>query len=87
MVPEALIESRIEVHDSNQFEVKLDYAIDPTRRKSHYRVDAYFFLPKSLGINSHTYDRAQFFSDVQAYLRFKTPALPLVSVLDAETSR
>src|SRR5262245_42979555 len=52
---QGLIDSRIQTHDSRQFEVKLDYSIDPTAKQNHYQVDAYFFIPKSLGINSQTY--------------------------------
>lgn len=76
------IDSRIGVHDRNQFEVKLDYTVDPSRRRNRYRVDAYFFLPKSLGINRHTYGTEQFYSDVHAYIRFKTPTFPLNALLD-----
>lgn len=73
---EDLIESRIGVHDSNHFEVKLDYSIR-AKGRSRYNVDYYFFVPKSLGVNKHTYHDEQFFADVQAYIRFKTPSLTL----------
>ena len=78
----APIDSRIGVHDANQFEVKLDYAIDPAREQSRYRIEAYFFVPSSLGINPQTYSREQFYTDIQAYIRFKTPSVSLVSLCD-----
>jgi hypothetical protein len=84
---EELIDSRIEVHDSNQFEVKLDYSIDPALRENRYHIEAYFFVPRSLGINSYTYSRDQFYSDIQAYIRFKTPELSLGSLLEPENRR
>jgi len=71
------IEGRLGLHDRDQFEVKLDYAIDPAKKQNRYEVDAYFFLPKSLGVDAQTYPKAQFYSDVQAYIRFKTPPLSL----------
>jgi hypothetical protein len=74
-----LIESRIGVHDSNHFEVKLDYSIR-SHGRSRYDVDYYFFVPKSLGVNEHTYRDEQFFSDVQAYIRFKTPERTLANL-------
>src|SRR5690606_16864490 len=74
-----LIETRIGVHDSNHFEVKLDYAIR-SQGKSRYTVDYYFFVPASLGVNKHTYRDDQFFSDMQAYIRFKTPSVSLASL-------
>ncbi len=73
---EDLIESRIGVHDSNHFEVKLDYSIR-AKGRSRYNIDYYFFVPKSLGVNKYTYRDEQFFADVQAYIRFKTPSLTL----------
>ncbi len=80
--PEELIDSRIGVHDDNQFEVKLDYAIDPTGRRSRYVVETYLFLPRSLGVDAHTYRREQFYSDIQAYIRFKTPTISLRALAD-----
>ena len=74
-----VIESRIGVHDSNHFEVKLDYLIG-NHGRSRYNVDYYFFVPASLGINKHTYRSEKFFSDVQAYIRFKTPSRSLESL-------
>lgn len=80
---EDLIESRIGVHDSNHFEVKLDYCLDSTRARSDYKVECYLFLPRSLGINRHSYPRQQFYSDVQGYIRFKTPVIGLRTLADA----
>src|SRR5262245_59166137 len=78
------IEGRLEQHDRDQFEVKLDYTIDPAKAKNRYEVDAYFFLPKSLGVDAQTYSKAQFYSDVQAYIRFKTPGLSLKDLARTE---
>ncbi|MCA9648323.1 MAG: hypothetical protein H6712_32035 [Myxococcales bacterium] len=58
-------------------ELKLHYAIDPLVRRTRYQVDAYFFVPHTLGIDAESYGREAFFSDVQAYIRFKTPTRPL----------
>lgn len=80
---EDLIESRIGVHDSNRFEVKLDYCLDSTRARSDYKVQCYLFVPRSLGINRHSYSREQFYSDVQGYIRFKTPVINLRTLADA----
>ncbi len=84
---EELIDSRIDIHDSNQFEAKLDYTIQPHKRNNRYRIEAYFFIPKSLGINSYTYSREQFYSDIQAYIRFKTPSVSLAALTDASNAQ
>lgn len=40
-------------------------------------------MPRSLGINRHSYPREQFYSDVQGYIRFKTPVIDLRTLTDA----
>lgn len=65
-------------------EVKLDCQLGDARR-SQYRVETYFFVPRSLGLTPHTYPRAQFYHDVQTYLRFKTPSIPLADLADHES--
>ncbi|MBL4683673.1 MAG: hypothetical protein JKY37_03715 [Nannocystaceae bacterium] len=64
-------------------ELKLHYAIDPTARLTRYQVEAYFFIPQTLGVNSYTYGREEFFADVHAYIRFRTPLHPLHTLADA----
>lgn len=81
---ENLIESRAEAHDSQQFEVKLDYSIDPKKRRNQYSVEAYIFIPKSLGINRETYSTDHFFRDTQSYIRFKTPSIDLRDLLSPD---
>lgn len=81
---EELIDSRIGVHDDNQFEVKLDYAIDPTSRSNRYSVETYLFVPTSLGLDPYSYRRKQFYADIQAYIRFKTPTVTLRALLDED---
>lgn len=85
--PDDLIESRIGVHDGNQFELKLDYVIDPDARRNRYQIEAYFFVPQSLGLDPHSYTREQFYADVQAYIRFKTPAVSLAELVDPQDPR
>jgi hypothetical protein len=80
-----LIDSRIEIHDSNHFEVKLDYSLESNRQKNRYRVEAYFFTPLSLGITQDTYLKKQFYNDVQAYIRFKTPGISLAALLASDS--
>lgn len=75
-------ESRVGVHDRNHFELKLDYSAPEDQPESEYHVDAYFFVPASLGINSSTYPKESFYNDVQGYVRLKTPTVPFSALLD-----
>ncbi len=78
------IESRIAVHDSNHVEIKLDYTIDSRERSNRYRVATYLFIPKSLGINAHSYPKEQLYCDLQSYIRLKTPSSTLETIADAD---
>ncbi len=74
LLTDTQIDSRIGIHDSNHLEVKLDYRVDPNE-KAKYRVESYFFIPANLGISKQSYGSADFYSDVQGYIRFKTPSI------------
>lgn len=70
------IEQAIKLHDKYQVEIKLDYELLPSK-KTHYRISTYFFIPQSLGITEETYTKADFYRDIQNYIRLKTPILIL----------
>ncbi len=74
------IDKRIELHDKHHIEIKLDYAIDPSVKHNRYRVECFFFMPQSLGVNDLTYGRAQFYRASQAYIRFRTPLIALAAL-------
>lgn len=70
------IEQAINPHDQYQIEIKLDYELLDDN-KTNYRVYTYFFLPQSLGISESSYQKSDFYRDVQNYIRLKTPDLDL----------
>lgn len=39
-------------------------------------------MPRSLGVNEHSYSGKQFYADIQGYIRFKTPRVPLRQLVD-----
>lgn len=75
----ALLE-KVERHDRYQFEIKLDYPLDPDQRAQSYSVEAYFFAPQSLNVNEFTYGIREFYSDVRDYVRLKTPQMTLSQI-------
>ena len=76
---------RVAVHDRYQLELKLGYPLI-RGEKTRYRIDTYVFAPYSLGINPTTYDRSDFFRDIQHYVRMKTPRFRLEQVLSDPAS-
>jgi hypothetical protein len=76
-----IADSKITVHDRHRFEIKLDIELPP-HRVSGYRVDTYFFVPRALNVNPHTYSKDLFYSSIQRYIRFKTPQFSLSRIID-----
>lgn len=76
---------RIAVHDRYQLELKLGYPLAPGRQ-TRYLIDTYLFLPASLGINSSSYSRKDFYRDIQTYIRMKTPSFLIEQILAAPDS-
>jgi len=70
------IQQVIKPHDKYQMEIKLDYQLLPGQQ-THYQISTYIFVPQSLGIAPSTYSKAEFYRDMQNYIRLKTPALIL----------
>jgi hypothetical protein len=75
-----MIEETIQIHDKYQFEIKLGYALAPDKRITSYDVETYIFFPNNLGINRYTYKHNDFYNDIQAYIRLKTPTVLLKDI-------
>lgn len=76
------IQQAVVPHDQYQIELKLDYELLQGKR-THYQVETYIFVPRTLGISKETYPKRYFYNDLLNYIRFKTPTLIL---RDFETS-
>lgn len=81
-----LFDTKVEVHDRKQFELKLEYQPSGTDPKSEYLVDTIFFIPRSLNIDAETWSRDQFYADLHNYVRLKTPVLSFDEILTGSHS-
>lgn len=72
-----LVDPRVEPHDANQLELKLGYVIKPGERRQRYLIETYMFIPKTLGIDRHSYNASRFYADTAAFLRLRTPHVSL----------
>ena len=63
----------IAITSPNQFEIKIPYHSDNSIGKVDYHTNIYFFIPKSLNINSTSYLTNNFYNDYTSYIRFITP--------------
>ncbi len=75
-----MIEETIQIHDKNQFEIKLGYPFRGEEQAKVYDVETYLFFPNNLGINRYTYTREDFYSSIQTYVRLQTPVVLLRSM-------
>ena len=76
---------QFKLHDKYQVEMKFTYPADPDSKVNEYSVDTFFFLPTNLGINSETYRKEEFFSDLHEYIRLKTPSVPITGMTGADS--
>lgn len=81
-----LDDSSVEKHDLYNFEAKMDYQLQnlPVNR---YELGLYFFIPRSLQINPSNYSRETFYTDLNNYMRFKTPQMALSGLLNDKNKR
>ena len=76
-----IADAKITIHDRHRFEIKLDIELADAGRG--YGVDTYFFVPKALNIDPHTYPKEIFYRRIQRHIRFKTPRFSLAAIADA----
>lgn len=64
------------VHDRTQFESKFDFDLSTAGGdRKYYEIDMYMFWPATMAVNSSTYPRETFYSDINHMLRVRTPEL------------
>jgi hypothetical protein len=81
-----LLDSKVDVHDRRQFELKLEYQPSGTDDESEYLVETIFFVPTSLNVNQDTWPRDRFYADLHNYVRLKTPVLSFDELLSGRHS-
>jgi hypothetical protein len=76
-----LFETKVEVHDRKQFELKLEYQPSGTDPDTRYFVETTLFIPRSLNVTTDTWPRDSFYADLHNYVRLKTPILSFPEIL------
>ncbi len=81
-----LFDTKIQVHDRKQLELKLEYQPSGTDEASEYFIETLLFIPRSLNIDVDTWSRDHFYADLQNYVRLKTPVLSFDEILTGSHS-
>ncbi|MCC6333433.1 MAG: hypothetical protein IT380_05540 [Myxococcales bacterium] len=84
--PGELLDSKVDVHDRRQFELKLEYQPSGTDDESEYLVETLLFVPASLNVTQDTWPRDRFYADLHNYVRLKTPVLSFDELLGGRHS-
>ena len=70
----------------SQFEVQFNYDLSEGglngQPHERYRVEAYYFFPSSMGISSLSFPRDAFYRSLNAYIRFRSPEISELQLLD-----
>lgn len=74
--------SRVSLRNHEELEIKLEYVLDETQTVNNYKVECYIFIPQSFNLNPETYSKDAFYSDLQKYLRFRTPVFNFKDLMD-----
>jgi hypothetical protein len=74
---EGALEVEAEVHDRHQLEFRFNYAIGGPDAGRRYRLDAFVFVPRNVGVSRTNYARETFYADVTALMRLDAVPLPL----------
>lgn len=69
-----MIDDLIEIHDKFSVEIKLGFNTRKKQEISDFSVNTWIFIPNSLDINRHTYDKTDFYRDLKSNIRLITPA-------------
>jgi hypothetical protein len=76
------LDSKVQVHDKHRLEIKLDVGIQSEERHV-YQVETYLFIPRPLSVNPATFDKTDFYNNIQRYIRFRTPRFGLGKLGDS----
>ena len=76
-----MIDINVKIHDKYSVEFKIGLKVKyPNLEK--FAVNTWIFVPNSLDIDSQTYTKQQFYTDVKTNIRLITPRYPLASIVE-----
>ena len=77
------MEETLRIRDRFQFDLELGYPFPRDVPRVEYELEAYLFLPSTLGINRDNYSKANFYDDLDAHIRLRTPSVSLDAIISS----
>jgi len=75
-----MIDEAVRIRDRFQLEIKLNYPVNPDKSLATFDLECHIFIPASLGIHHESYSKQNFYDDLQAHIRLKTPVVSLSEI-------
>jgi hypothetical protein len=72
-----MIDIKTKIHDKFSVEFKFGFVVRRKLKQNDFAVNTWFFVPNSLDINSMTYPKDRFYSDLKSNIRLITPVFLL----------
>ena len=79
-----MIEIQTKIHDHFSIEFKVGFNGTEGVKVDHFDVNSWLFIPNSLDINTGTYSKEQFYTDMKSNVRLITPAFTLKQMVEGE---
>jgi hypothetical protein len=74
----------INIHDNYQFDIQLDYDLTLDSKETLSEIEAFLFLPNSLGLNRHTYRKEDFYEDIHSFVKLNLKPVELSQIVTGE---
>lgn len=72
-----MIDIQPKIHDRNTLEFKVGYKASDGAVYNDFEMNTWIYIPETLDINRHTYQKENFYRDILSYIRLITPFYPL----------
>ena len=79
-----MIEIQTKIHDKFSIEFKVGFSGRDDVKVDHFDVNSWIFIPNSLYINSHTYNKDRFYTDMKSNIRLITPTFTLKQMIEGD---
>lgn len=77
-----MINTRVKIHDKFSLEFKIGFFnSEKSKDINKFKINTWIFVPNGLDINSYTYSKEQFYSDIKSNVRLITPIYSLTEIL------
>lgn len=79
-----MIDIQTKIHDQFSIEFKVGFSGREDVKQERFDVNSWIFIPNGLDINTHTYSKERFYTDMKSNVRLITPSFLLKEMIEGE---